>query len=222
MGTDSIEKWANLQHKFDWHTGFFRQLFFSFSPKKNRDYGRFNIQLLTSIKTITGCKLIIDSSKYAGRALALNRITKGKILIICLTRSPKGLIHSFRKSNQQEQKPKSPLKALLYYIAALLSLRMTCNRLGSKVHQLHYEELISDPIDALKKIELWARIDLSDAKQYIKHNQPLDPGHIVTGNRLRNKKKIIFKPVIPDDNFGFYEMGIIGLMKIWQRLLRFE
>lgn len=62
-----------------------------------------------------GFKAVVDSSKYASRALLLRRIFGERLKVICLTRSPEGLLAAFAKQDM-EQPPKSTWSTLLYYL----------------------------------------------------------------------------------------------------------
>ena len=70
---------------------------------------------------MTGAPVILDSSEYAGRALALSKIVQADVMVICLTRSPAGLMASFQKLNKDEQRPKGPFAAMLYYLVTLVA-----------------------------------------------------------------------------------------------------
>ncbi|MCI5160759.1 MAG: hypothetical protein D3917_01785 [Candidatus Electrothrix sp. AX5] len=223
INRDALRKWATIQRQVDWHRGFIKQIFFGISDRKIRDYERYNLKILAAIKETTHCDIIIDSSKYAGRALALHRILRKQVVFICLTRSPSGLMHSFQKSNKDEQYPKNKISTLIYYLVVLVSLRIACNRLGNQVYQLRYEDFVSSPTDTIEKIERWAKLDLSAAKQRIRSSQPFLVGHIVTGNRLRKKGKVMLKN---NDQGRFASMAfgeklVVGIMRIWQWGLRF-
>ena len=221
LANGALKSWVSLQHKVDWHLGFFRQLLSCIPIKHFHEYELYNKNLFVAIKQATNCSVVIDSSKYAGRALAVNRIMGRNMSVICLTRSPDGLMNSFKKPNKEEQRPKTPLKTLVYYVLTLTSLRITCAKLGKCVHQLRYEELISNPVGSLEKIESWRGFDLSIAKQHVKNKRPLDVGHIVTGNRLRKNGQVVFKSSKDEYFVGRWEKFVIGIMQVWKWILRF-
>lgn len=221
LGKEEIKQWVSLQQKIDWHVGFFRQLLFCIIKQDLLKYKQYNLELFIAIKKTTNCDVIIDSSKYAGRALALDQVIGRRMSVICLTRSPEGLMNSFQKPNKDEQHPKTPLNTLIYYVITLISLRIACGRLGKHVYQLRYEDLIADPIGSLEKIESWGHLDLSTAKKQIKKRRPLDVGHIVTGNRLRRNRQIVFKTDRGNYPAGRWEKFVIGIMRTWQWVLRF-
>ncbi len=160
--------------------------------KRYRDINRL---LFERLRTVTGAHAVVDSSKYPGRALTLARSLPEKVRVICLTRSPAGLMTSFQKQHKDEQLPKSVLGTVAYYTYVLTSLRVATWLLGrSNVLHVRYEELVSDPSGTLHRIEDWSGHDLSTARQIVATDGWFDVGHIVTGNRLRKQGQVRFNP----------------------------
>lgn len=224
IGIDNsqLQKWVSVQKQIDWHLGFFRQLLGLNSRKKLHKYSELNQNLLVAIKQNTGCNVVLDSSKYAGRALALHWILKEDISVICLTRSPIGLMSSFQKPNKDEQRPKSRLNVLIYYVVTLISLRIACWIFGKQVFQLRYEDLLAAPNESLVRIEKWCDLDLSETKNNINENKYFDVGHIITGNRLRKNRNVFFQPrkskeKVLDIKSRFFTSVMTG----WKWILRF-
>ncbi len=218
-----LQAWVDVQHKLDWHRGFLRQLFGNVSKSDKSIYARATKNLLAAIKAETNANVIVDSSKYAGRALALLQIVGLDIKVICLTRSPHGLMASFQKPNKDEQRPKSPFATLLYYLFTLASLRLTSFFLKDKVYFLTYEELVEDPVCCLDKLQIWSGIDLSSVKNILKIRVQFDVGHLVTGNRLRLQRFVQFQS--PDKSkqklFGNSSKFAAILMNMLKGVLRF-
>jgi len=218
-----LNLWAGLQKKLDWHDGFLRQLFGLVGTNERNRYRLLNRQLLHIIREKTGCNVVLDSSKYAGRALALTRIVGAEMKIICLTRSPAGLMSSFQRVNKDEQLPKGTMAALAYYLATLASLWMGSLLIGRRqVYRLRYKSLIADPQGVLQDIAQWSGIDLTEPQQRLGQQKSFDVGHLVTGNRLRKMGSVRFDP-------GMGEAAPVGsdarlsiiLMNCWRWVLRF-
>ncbi len=217
-----LHQWATLQKKIDWHDGWVRQCIGAISQKSREQYKFFNLHLLKCMSAVTEAPVIVDSSKYAGRALALKRIMEVDIRVICLTRSPAGLMASFQKLNKSEQRPKGSFEALMYYLVTMASLRITIGMLGRRVTSIHYEDLLAHPEETLRKIEVWSGVDLTNARQRLQAKKAFPVGHLVTGNRIRKEGEIHFKP----DMLGAKPIGLtakiaVVLMNGWRRLLGF-
>lgn len=187
-----VTEWARLQHKIEWHTGFLRQLLGLISGRDWKRYKDYNLRLLKALHDISGAAVIVDSSKYAGRALALSRMPEIDLSVICLTRSPEGLMTSFQKPNKEEQRPKKPWAVFRYYAFVMLSLRIAVVRLKDKCFMLQYEDLIVNPGSKLEDISKVCGINLDSVNERIEHEESFQTGHLVTANRLRNKNRVQF------------------------------
>ena len=104
---------------------------------------------------------------------------------------------------------------------------MTCLRLarmalGENCLSVTYEQLRSDPTETLQKIGRWSGIDFSNSCTILDHNGILQPGHIVTGNRLRKNSDIRFQQSasVSPTLRGTARIAEL-LMRIWRRLLWF-
>ncbi len=188
-----IEDWARLQKSIDWHAGFIRQLFHLISARDIECYRRYNHKLLQAICEVSGNYTIIDASKYAGRALALSSCDAIDLSIICLTRSPEGLMASFQKPNKDEQYPKKPWAVLRYYGFVMLSLRIAMFKLHGAVLSIVYEDLVKRPTEILALIAEAAKVSLGGVIKTVEHQERFSPGHIVTGNRLRKAADVYFE-----------------------------
>jgi len=219
LDKQELEEWVVLQKKMDWHDGAFKQLF-SVMPKKDVfRYQELNSRLLMAIQEVTGCKVILDSSKYAGRSLALLRVLKADVKVICLTRSPAGLMQSFQKSNKDEQRPKNPLGTCLYYIIALFSLKLALFNMCAL--QISYEELLASPETVIRRIESHTGIDLSNTIRKINNDETFSVGHLVTANRLRKLGAIRFCPQQGEQHrLQPFAKVMTGIMNMWKIMLR--
>lgn len=220
---DDLSSWAAVQKEMDWHDGFFRQATGMVGREAGQAYGKWNRRLLEVLKAKTGSEIIVDSSKYAGRALALQRVVGADVRVICLTRSPEGLMTSFAKANKDEQRPKKPLAALFYYVVTLASLRLAVVLLGRKnVFHLKYEDLVTDPEKTLDAIGKWSDVDFAESLLRLKEGLEFEVGHVVTGNRLRKKEKVQFRGM--DERKvrgGLRERTAVAIMNCWRVMLRF-
>lgn len=158
----------------------------------NSEYNRINLELYEAVGKATGANVIVDSSKYAGRALALARAIPS-LRVICITRSPAGLIATYRKPNRGEQRPQSAAFVFVYYAYVLACMRVVRTLLGSRCLTIRYEDLREDPRAVLERIAHWSGIDFSASLARLDGEEPLDVGHIVTGNRLRRQGRVHYR-----------------------------
>lgn len=220
LSDDETSKLIKDFSRLEWHSGFWLQWFGISTP--NQQYFEINQHIIRTLKEITGSKTIIDSSKYAGRVLALNKLLGNQLKVIWLVRKPENIITSFQKKNKGEQLPKSSLKAAIYIFVVTLSAKLVQKKLGNRCLLVHYEDFISNPQQELSKISSWANIDLEESIEKIKHQKPFSPGHLVTANRLRQSKEIILKVTgekTADPKKGAQSLITWGI-NIWYKMLR--
>lgn len=215
-----ISELARLFRRFDWHSGFLKSWLGWQSGAEFDEYAKANRDLFRAVVTLGQVDLIVDSSKYAARAINLNRIFGTRVRVLCLIRSPEGLLNSFRKDHKDEQKPKSHFALILYYCFILISMRIAAYRFGARAYPIRYEDLVSDPDRVLADLQTWLGVDLSESRRRVVEKVPFSGGHIVTGNRLRKSKEIVFrigekKPSIE----GVPNRITVAIMRVLERLL---
>ncbi len=193
-----------------------------------QNYREENMRLFSSIAELTGCQYIVDSSKYAGRALLLARLFPESVYLVCLTRSPEGLLQAFRKTPaslaRSEQRPKHPLMTMCYYIYTSLCFRLVLNAVSVSSVRINYEELREKPDVQLQRIanKLELGNALNNSIQALQSDSEFIVGHIVTGNRLRKKRRVSFqKSEQQQITLSRIESLCFSIMKLWQRLISF-
>ena len=99
-----------------------------------------------------------------------------------------------QKKNDGEQRPKGPLAVAAYYIYVLLCMNLVRRRLKDRCFAIRFEDLNCNPEAVLRAIEEWSGYSFSTARARVAHSEFFDVGHIVTGNRIRKKRKVRFEP----------------------------
>jgi hypothetical protein len=191
-GVDS-EGLFEMMQKMDWHEGFVRHITVGVSGDLERAYSEFNRAIIRAMGKVTGCPVVVDSSKYVGRALFLDRVLDGRVKVIYLTRSPRRVLHSFQKQNRDEQPPRSALSALIYLFVVTLMCWYVSMRLGQRCIHVSFDALQADADRELARIAEWSGYDLGTARKKIEEGGWFSTGHIMTGNRLRKKDRVKFR-----------------------------
>lgn len=164
---------------------------------KGAELERYRRAILTMYAAVANASrktVIVDSSKYPARALLLARLVPNRVKVLCITRSPGGLLEAFAKKNKDEQRPKGTLSVTVYYLYVLLCMRLVKARLGERCKSVRFEDLTDRPANVLSEVESWSGHSLSIARQKLASGDCFDVGHIVTGNRLRKKGRVRFEP----------------------------
>jgi hypothetical protein len=186
------------------------------------NYRRANELLFKGVAKATGGRIIVDSSKYASRALALSRFFPGRVRVLCITRSPFGLITAFRKKNEDEQRPKSVFAVTAYYLYVLFCMWIVKTWLKRNCLSIRYEDLKRDPVAVIKRVEEWGGYPLDLARNKLVNGEWFEIGHIVTGNRMRKRGRIRFDSESREEGInGITERSVASLLERYRRLLGF-
>lgn len=207
--------------RLEWHRGFWRQWL---APRPLPEtYARSQRTILDALRKASGARTVVDSSKYAGRALALHSLLGKELKVVWLLRSPAGILQSFRKQNPDEQRPKSLLSAVLYVAYVTLCCRLAQIRLRDQCLVVHYEDFMADPQQELQRIGNWSGMDFADVQRRIAADEGLLVGHLLTANRLRKNRliRLRFDPVVPD-TYSHAQHVSAALLRQWYKLLRIE
>jgi len=190
-----------LSEKFESHSSIFKHILQLFSKKEIEEYIEIHQQLLNTIQLDSEKTILLDSSKYIGRALALDKLENIDLKVIYVVRDVRGVINSFSKNVQTS---KLPLSTIVYYLVInSVSEFVAKILLRKKVVKIRYEDLINNPLQVFSRLETFLKLDLTDVKNKIIDKQPFSLGHIVGGNRLKKNKEIYFrKDISCEDKFS--------------------
>lgn len=161
-----------------------------------RRYRDAHRRLLASVRRVTGAGVVVDSSLYPGRAVALSRLWPGRVAVICLLRSPAGLMTSWSKQPRHPLVPRSSLHALFYHAYVLACMRAASRLVPGGALPVRLEDLLSDPGATLVRIERWCGCDLGPVRRSIREGRPLEVGHVLVGNRMRKAGEVRIDPRI--------------------------
>ena len=215
------ERHDALFRQYGWHSRFPLLALGLDSRTAREEFREINRGLFNAVQSCRNASVVVDSSKYAGRALSLARLFPGRVRVICVTRSPVGLIKAFRKNDAGEQLPKSPLETLVYYVYVLACLRIAAWLLGKRVLHVRYDELAREPVAVLDRVGRFLGRDLGASMKKVSRQECLEIGHIVTGNRIRLEGRIVFRPTSREELLDGREERIVAwLMDSYRRALR--
>lgn len=197
-------KWNQIINKYEKHMGesiyninirnktfITRKAIKNISKEKIEQYGLENYNLFKSILEVSGKKIIADSSKDHHRLYLLEKSGMFDIKVINLCRDGKAILNSYYKKYQKFKIGYVKLLIWRYYSTILKKMFKKSNWLD-----LQYEELASEPKNALQKIfKFIFDIEKTNEKtlNYIIDNYKVESYLGIGGNRMRyNKEKGIF------------------------------
>lgn len=218
---EEAERLERLTRSVDSHVAMPRHLLRLTRRQRLERYCAVQVRLFRAISESTGAGLIVDSSKYAARALALKRCLGTKIRVLCLTRSPRGVVNSFLKPNRLEQPQSSVPFAVAYYSTVLVQLRAMAMD-SDDVLEITYEELSRDPVATVERIEAWGGWELARTRHMLKAGARFDVGHMVTGNRVRKEGEIRFRPERESSPASIGARIAARVLDAWRRVLGFR
>lgn len=158
--------------------------------------------LLKAIQMVSGCTVIVDSSKAVERALALSLIPEIDLRIIQLVRDPRGVVWSHRKSFAKdlqnglprEIRSRPAWRAALYWCRMNMQADWLRRRVGAgKSMLVRYEDLMLHTQPVLNDIGHFIGMDLENVQHMIDEGQKLYFDHTIAGNRVRMKGELKLK-----------------------------
>ena len=186
--------------KIEYHSSFIKLCFNLFSSSLINKYVTQQKKLFNAIHKKTKNKFIIDSSKYGGRLLALDKYFNYDISLIYIVRHPVSYLRTVSK-NSVEQPRQSFIKALIYYFFINLICKISYFNFNGKKIKVKFENLQMTPANTIKDIEGSLNLKFSISKNNLIKNKAFSTGKIFEGNRIRLKESIKFeKKSISSDN----------------------
>lgn len=190
------KQYRQLQSKYEQLRSFPHLLIEIRNPSRDfLDYSKYTVELFKSISKMSGSNIIIDTSKYPGRALALANIPDLDVNIIHLIRDGRGFLWSFKKSsllreNLKFRKMRSWILTWSKTIEWIL-----INRVSEKVRSLtekssmsvRYEDFVNATCDTLTRIGERFGLQLVEITKSLESGEEISFGHIFGGNWVRMK-----------------------------------
>lgn len=167
------------------------------------DYLRVHEQLYAAISSVSGCDLVLDSSKHGSLAFCLRHADGLELRIVHCVRDSRAVAHSWARTVERPESAEpslmpvySPLRS-----AALWTLENglieTLARRGTPVHRLRYEDLVAEPMTALRAVSAFLGCPPPRADLVEHGNANLGTSHSVSGNPMRFHDGAI--AIAPDD-----------------------
>ncbi|WOK06273.1 sulfotransferase [Imperialibacter roseus] len=202
----TIESFLALEKRYSRLSGVTR-LFFdkSIDSKSFNTYRKTVSNLYNILLELNDGSIAIDASKLPFRLLIL-RVLGFRPFVIHLVRDGRAVLGSLKKGHranlekgvQKALKPKPTIRVALGW--GLANVFSELFSFGLNRILLRYEDLVTDPIFSLKRIESGAEIELHESKEIIVKNLPFIKRHTITGNRLRMSNEIRMVK-IPDESW---------------------
>ena len=201
---DELAKRAKIQKQHESRlTGWFYWLFRTPTAK----YLEHTSEVLEAIHKAApaGTTWLIDSSKTARdrffRPFMFRRLTNVNTCMIHLVRDPRGSVQSVRRGSNAAMERGEPRHFRFAFLRSVYGWTMS-NLAGvlyralygpENYVRLRYEELASDPVTCLKRLEPVLGVDFTATAALIQAAKPLPAGAQFAGNRMRLESVIKLK-----------------------------
>jgi len=161
-------------------------------------YKKVLIRLYRAIQKVSGCSVIVDSSKYPSHGVILNDMPEIDLYPVHLVRDSRAVAFSWQKkwlkpevTWKKEPMPNyNPIVCAFEYIVMNISLRMFKN-INERYVFLYYEDLASDPEVMVNQTLVKLGLPYPGPKFINPHAIHLKPNHTVSGNPMRFKQGLI-------------------------------
>ncbi len=149
-------------------------------------------RLIANLAETSGATTVVDSSKIAAFGALLGRSPLLDVRPVHLVRDPRAVAYSWQREFASQAVPGDagemerirPGKAAAMWLHSTISVRTTFTRRGIDVIDVRYEDLVTHPAEALRRIAAFAGI--SPEIDFV-HDDVLDVrrSHAVAGNPSR-------------------------------------
>jgi len=122
------------------------------------DMVRDSLALADSLAEVSGCRLVVDSSKSEFRFRAIYEARPSRVRAIVLTRDYRAVVHSKMKRGHTLEDAAIGWRGKMWRIAAL-----TDDLPGDTLHRVAYEDLCQDPATVLARVCAFLGVPFSPA-----------------------------------------------------------
>lgn len=163
--------------------------------------------LLDAVTASTGARVLVDASKRAVDAAVLAQLSSYDHYVLHLTRDPRAVAFSWRRSKQLPVADNGPermaRRPLTHSAARWVESNLACELLRRQVPvqrwlSMRYEDLVASPNDELGRLSSWLGVQIAplvDGGRAVR----LRTNHTVAGNPLRFTSGLV--AIRPDDEW---------------------
>jgi hypothetical protein len=242
IGPDGVNDYQRLQQHFEQYTNpyhkprFIERIgrFFMGMPRllKERhnpsaDFRRYTEQtqtLFEHVRSASGVKFIVDSSKIPFRAFAFSLMPRINLYVIHLVRDGRGVAWSQRKHLQNEQagigwdtQPLPIWKSTESWVRNNLMSNWVRKQLAPTPSIFcRYEDIVLKPAETLDKIGTFIEQDLTSVTENLLASHPLSIGHTLAGNAMRMSPIVTLKhDTAWKENLSPQEIRVFNILAGW-------
>ena len=191
LNREFVDKMIELRAQSISIRSLFTRFFSNKDVNSRKEYCEIMNKLYSSVYKVTGCEVIVDSSKEPGNAFLLKEFSNFNVQIVHLIRSPFGVAYSWTKKvvnkavNNKNLPTDNIVLSSLEWVITNMILLMASRKLASKV--IRYEHFTDNPKGVLYSIVSHVGLPLEAAPDFITNSQVCikEEIHSVSGNPCR-------------------------------------
>lgn len=149
--------------------------------------------LYSTIAAVTGCRVIVDSSKFPPYGLALGLASRIDLYVLHVVRDPRAVAYSWLRQKPAERSAAEPLhrrqfgpsaSAWRWLLANGLSER-SFGSMGDRYRRVRYEDFVTAPHATLTDLLAWVGEGGMPPSSLAEGRVVLRPTHAISGNPSR-------------------------------------
>ncbi len=149
-------------------------------------------RLYLGIQSVTGCRVIVDSSKNPGYGFVLSTIPQIELYVVQLVRDPRGAAYSWMRKKQQPDtgyfgymNRKGPVKSSLLWTVWNGTAEALWRWDPKRYVRMRYEDFVERPAESLRRILTFTGEEPGSLPFLRDGRVELRANHTVSGNPLR-------------------------------------
>lgn len=204
VGPDRLDRLAELQDRFERLRSLPRLLGSAAIGRSAAfsEYARLLGALYASIAKASGGSVVVDSTKYPMRALALLRVPGIDAKLVHLVRDGRAVIWSVRRKQNTDLEGRTreiDADELAAFTAKQWrNVNLACDLVarvaGRRAIRVRYEDFVGEPARELARIGALLGLETSELAHRVAAGEALDAGHTVAGNRMRLAGAVRLRP----------------------------
>jgi Sulfotransferase family len=160
-------------------------------------------RLYRSIRTVTGNRIIVDSSKEPHYSYILRSRPALDLYFLHLVRDPRAIAFSWRRKREELgfgpgsfMRRRGAVTSPLYFDVSNTAAEMFWSRSPDRYMRLRYEDFVARPIETLRSVGDFVGEDFDISPLFADGSVSVRPTHSAWGNPTRFERGLI--PIAPD------------------------
>lgn len=159
-------------------------------------YKRTVVQVYRAVQRVTGCQVLVDSSKNLSYVRILQSIPEFRVFVVHLVRDPRGVTYSMSKTIRRPGVPwseeylsrRGPLQGSVLWMLANLAAETLCSRADGYL-RIRYTDFVGSPARTLSSILRMTGEEADADRLAHLDGRTLSLGvqHILSGNPVRGR-----------------------------------